>query len=262
MSSRPSFDLASYFDTSAISIPMIRERSRCMNANRRKQKLRTIPGADNLMFEVQLQPVGEGKDDQIGAGNDFADVNNNGDHLYSETEIPELDEIFKRKRRGFSTRRNPQLQDRTKTPTSSHSAEEEKELITAAPPEQPIEELESNSDVDSDDAPLTAVKSMKCQNCRKLFKTCRSLTIHSKRCDTVRQIPVSEKPPDIPLIRSTRTASMQSTSSKENVDVRKVDDKLPSGQRLVARPLTRSQTNAAKRKAAVSGDGGPIKKRF
>ncbi|XP_055852782.1 uncharacterized protein LOC129916701 [Episyrphus balteatus] len=243
MSSRPTFDLASYFDTSSISIPMIRERPR-PRTHRRKQKLYTIPGADNLVFEVQLDLD--------------KDSNNNDDQLYPETEIPELDEIFKRKRRTLHThtRRNPPHQVRIKTPSPppppiEEVAQEEIKAKSPSPSKEPEQE-ESLSDVDSDDAPLTVIKSMKCTNCRKIFKTCRSLTIHSKRCKVVPSSPKKEElvTKMVKQSKPPRKVSVQSCSTKENINTK-------IKQNGVGRPLTRSQTrNALKRKPTEDIDGG------
>ncbi|XP_055907608.1 uncharacterized protein LOC129942619 [Eupeodes corollae] len=263
MSSRPSFDLASYFDTSSISIPMIRERPRC-RTYRRKQKLYTIPGADNLVFEVHLRPP---EHEEIGDSN-----NNNEDgkeQLYAETEIPELDKIFKRKRRTLNTRRVPATQESIKVALEVVGPQPEFQPIEVASKKiekmspSPSRELESPSDVDSDDAPLTIVKSMKCSNCQKLFKTYRSLAIHSKRCTNVATTPANAKESSPELLRLPRTTScrvsVQRRSSKENIECKYQDGGEKGGgeDKVATRPLTRSQTrNALKRKATSEDDGG------
>lgn len=249
MSSRQNFDLASYFDTSSITIPMIRERPRPRN-QRRKQKLYTIPRADNLMFDFELEVEKDTNNNS----------NNNEEQLYPETEIPELDEIFKRKRRTLNARRNPPEQEVCiKIPIPNHSPievpNEQKDEIF--PPD--IKELEESfSDVDSDDAPLTAIKSMKCINCGKLFKTYRSLTIHSKRCKVVRQSPdlskeVSQEPVKAPKI--VRKLETQQTSNCTNTNKKDVNLKIVSP---VERPLTRSQTRKALKRKATNVDSEDV----
>lgn len=239
-SSRPAFDLASYFDTSNISIPMIRERPR-PRAHRRKQKLYTIPGADNLVFEVQLEP-------------EIDDNNNNDDQLYPENEIPELDEIFKRKRRTLNPKRNPpqnHIKKSTEPPSNEIPIETKEEEFVPSPSEGLHAQDDLYSDIESDDEPF--IKSMKCRNCRKLFKTHRSMTIHLKRCKVIRQ-PSPKVEDDMANVttpeKPTKPAFRLLGSEEETTSKNKFE---------IGRPLTRSQTRKAlKRKQTLDPEDDEV----
>uniref|UniRef100_A0A1A9VFS9 C2H2-type domain-containing protein n=1 Tax=Glossina austeni TaxID=7395 RepID=A0A1A9VFS9_GLOAU len=218
------FSNFSNFSYNITNIPMIKERSRSENRskNRRKQKLQIIPGSENVIFEIQ-HAVGNVVEDivpiQAVVEDHVKETKNEGaQDPYSEMELPELDEIFRRKKKpaavvAIGSKRNYQITQ----PVAQPSASIAKKIYRCVDQSPPIKLQESSAsfeekisvpiavrkarsylavsksdwtystDSDSEESvrredQTPAAKSFKCTKCKKIFKTTRSLAIHTKRC--------------------------------------------------------------------------------
>uniref|UniRef100_A0A1A9WYM9 C2H2-type domain-containing protein n=1 Tax=Glossina brevipalpis TaxID=37001 RepID=A0A1A9WYM9_9MUSC len=217
------FDDLPNFNANVINIPMIKERSRSENRskNRRKQKFQIIPGSENIIFEME-HAVDNDTDDVIPIQDTVEDHEENSKNEgtkdpYPEMELPEIDEIFRRKKKpiypipAIGAKRNYQLiqpvaqdcasvakrayqnidQSSPKELQESSASFEEKVSVSKRKTRSYFainkNGLTYSTDSDSEenvkrDGHISTSKSLKCTKCKKIFKTTRSLAIHTKRC--------------------------------------------------------------------------------
>lgn len=245
-----------------------------------------VSGAENLVFEIQRNEEHESPVTLSSLATEQSTLERDP---YPETELPELEEIFKRKKKttlstssGKRTNIAPPIvaapqqkkqcvinvttNQQSSVQESSTSFDEKISLsiaIRQGRPKISIDRVDTSSESDSVESDIglaQGAKSLKCQKCMKLFKSTRSLAIHTKRCEAVakesffiHEINAEMENGNLSGDEAKicfkmqndqigeKTFEIELTNCEEQEDPKKFKTTI-SSEELKARPITRSQT--------------------